>query len=73
MKIWILKRLIPGEHGEVHIQFKAVYRTAEGAMRYVDEVFEKGAGRWQDVGYGYVKKSSVIRGYWEVPYSYMND
>ena len=40
MKIWILKRLIPDEHAEVRIQFKAVYRTAEGAMRYVDEVFE---------------------------------
>lgn len=73
MKIWILRRLIPDEHGELRIQFKAVYRTAEGAMRYVDEVFEKNVGRWQDVGYGYIKKSSVIRGYWEVSYSYMND
>lgn len=73
MKIWVLKRLIPDEYGEVHYQFIAVFRSVEGAKNRVEAMEKDNMEGWKDVGYGWLKKSHVVRGYWEIDYSYLND
>ena len=73
MKIWILQRVFPDEYDEVHYQFFTTFKTVEGAKRYVESMEKDNMEGWEDAGYAWVKKSHIVRGYWEISSSHLHD
>ena len=73
MKTWILQRVFPGEYGEVDYQFFTTFKTVEGAKKYVESMEKDNMEGQKNAGYGWVKKSHIVRGYWEISSSQLHD
>lgn len=65
MKVWILKRLIPAEYGEVHYHYVNVFKTFEAIKEFVNAFEKEEIPEWHDCHYAMLKKCCSVRGYWE--------
>ena len=65
MKVWILKRLIPAEYGEVHYHYVNVFKTFEAVKEFVNAFEKEEIPEWHDCHYAMLKKCCIVRGYWE--------
>lgn len=65
MKVWILKRLIPAEYGEVHYHYVNVFKTFEAIKEFVNAFEKEENPDWHDCHYVMLKKCCSVRGYWE--------
>lgn len=65
MKVWILKRLIPAEYGEVHYHYVNVFKTFEAVKEFVNAFEKEEIPDWHDCHYAMLKKCCSVRGYWE--------
>lgn len=65
MKVWILKRLIPDEYGNVHYYYVNVFKTFDAVKEFVNAFEKEENPEWKDCHYAMLKKCSSVRGYWE--------
>lgn len=65
MKVWILKRLIPDEHHEVHYHYVNVFKTFDAIKEFVNAFEKEENPEWKDCHYAMLKKCSSVSGYWE--------
>ena len=65
MKVWILKRLIPDEHGNTHYHYINVFKTFEAIKEFVNAFEKEEIPEWHDCHYAMLKKCCSVRGYWE--------
>lgn len=65
MKVWILKRLIPDEYGNVHYRYVNVFKTFDAVKEFVNAFEKEENPEWKDCHYAMLKKCSSVRGYWE--------
>jgi hypothetical protein len=65
MKVWILKRLIPDEHGNTHYHYINVFKTFEAVKEFVNAFEKEEIPEWHDCHYAMLKKCCSVRGYWE--------
>lgn len=65
MKVWILKRLIPDEYGNVRYHYVNVFKTFEAIKEFVNAFEKEENPDWHDCHYAMLKKCCSVRGYWE--------
>lgn len=65
MKVWILKRLIPDEYGNVLYHYVNVFKTFEAIKEFVNAFEKEENPDWHDCHYAMLKKCCSVRGYWE--------
>lgn len=65
MKVWILKRLIPDEYGNVLYHYVNVFKTFDAVKEFVNAFEKEENPEWKDCHYAMLKKCSSVRGYWE--------
>lgn len=65
MKVWILKRLIPYEYGNVHYHYVNVFKTFDAVKEFVNAFEKEENPEWKDCHYAMLKKCSSVSGYWE--------
>lgn len=65
MKVWILKRLIPDEHGNTHYHYINVFKTFEAIKEFVNAFEKEENPDWHNCHYAMLKKCYSVRGYWE--------
>lgn len=65
MKVWILKRLITDEYGNVHYHYVNVFKTFDAVKEFVNAFEKEENPEWKDCHYAMLKKCSSVSGYWE--------
>lgn len=65
MKVWILKRLIPDEHGIIHYHYINVFKTFEAVKEFVNAFEKEENPDWYDCHYAMLKKCCSVCGYWK--------
>lgn len=65
MKVWILKRLIPDEYGNVQYHYVNVFKTFDTVKEFVNAFEKEENPEWKDCHYAMLKKCCSVRGYWE--------
>lgn len=67
MKVWVLKRLVPDEHHEIHYYFVNVFKSFEAVKEFINSFEQEENPHWQDCHYAMLKNCAFanMRGYWE--------